>query len=524
MRRTKPPHERNRAEIASRRNACARAFCTCEGLWTAENKPRRRTLRSIYFDTSKSTLREAGISLRVRREGRRWIQTVKCGRDLSGGLSRVREVEGPVPGGAISIDKITDDGVRNDVLKLLDGAGLHPVCEVVVRRSSGTLHIGKGTRAELAVDLGEVRAGGRSAALREAEIELIEGNPGDLYDAAQALAPDGGLRLSRLSKAERGFLLATEGRIEPPLQPRHARTIALDKTQTVEQAARDMLRECLDQIATNIEVVRELDDPEGPHQLRVGLRRVRSVLALHGEVFQGPGLKHLNDEARWLGREVGYLRDLHVIADERVRREGDLHPEEPALATLARDLAAQAAARREVLRVQLAGPRVQAFLLGLARFVETRGWLAPQDFGQTEQLAVPVAVFARPALSIILNRVRKHARHLERLTEEERHKLRKQLKKLRYSVELFSSLYPEQRVKPFMKRLKALQDAFGNLNDAVTVQAILSETDRPGAEGPGAERAIGWVIGANLARAEASWKSAQILWRRFENVHPFWRT
>src|SRR6476619_7622752 len=148
-------------------------FARAKASGLLENKPRRRTLRSIYFDTSKSTLREAGISLRVRREGRRWIQTVKCGRDLSGGLSRVREVEGPVPGGAISIDKITDDGVRHDVLKLLDGAGLHPVGAAVVRRSSGTVHIGKRTRAALAVDLGEVRAGGRSAALREAEIELI---------------------------------------------------------------------------------------------------------------------------------------------------------------------------------------------------------------------------------------------------------------------------------------------------------------------------------------------------------------
>ena len=62
----------------------------------------------------------------------------------------------------------------------------------------------------------------RSAELREAEIELLEGSPGGLFDIAHMLFPDGGLRFSRLSKAARGYLLAEQGQIEPPLAPRNA--------------------------------------------------------------------------------------------------------------------------------------------------------------------------------------------------------------------------------------------------------------------------------------------------------------
>jgi inorganic triphosphatase YgiF len=162
-----------------------------------------------------------------------------------------------------------------------------------------------GTRAELALDIGEVRAGERSAELSELEIELLAGNASGLFDIALILVPDGGLQFSRLSKAARGYLLAEEGRIDQPLAPRNAQNILLDPAQTAEQAARDVLRECLDQIATNVLVVRRLDDDEGPHQLRVGLRRLRSAFSVYASVLGNAVMNGSDGEARWLGGRSG---------------------------------------------------------------------------------------------------------------------------------------------------------------------------------------------------------------------------
>jgi CHAD domain-containing protein len=102
------------------------------------------------------------------------------------------------------------------------------------------------------------------------------------------------------------------------------------------------------------------------------------------------------------------------------------------------------------------------------------------------------------ALNKRWKKVRKDARDLEMLNAEQRHELRKQLKKLRYAVEYFASLYPSKRVDPFLKRLKKLQAVFGDLNDAAAVKTLLAET--PG-DGPAAQRAVGWMIGASQARA-----------------------
>jgi len=488
----------------------------------ANGNPKTKTLRSIYLDTPEHALRSAGISLRLRRDGRRWIQTVTTRMELRGGLSQVGEVENPAPGGRPCPEAIPDAAVREEVLRRVSGAPLQPVCEMVIRRSACELSLEDGTRAELAVNAGEVRAGERSAVLREVEIDLIEGNPGGLFDIARVLFPGGGLRFSRLSKAERGYLLAEGGQIDRPLAPRNAEDVALDRGQIAEHAARGILRECLDQIATNIVVVRKLDDPEGPHQLRIGLRRLRSVFSVYATVLKSPEMARLNDEARWLGQEVGSLRDLDVVANDIVQREAKTHPDEPGLTAFSDTLSRQATQVRERLRRLLAGARVQEFLIDLARFVETRGWLVPQDFDQTARLAAPIVEFANQALGKHWKRVGKHARGLEALDAEQRHELRKELKKLRYAVEFLSPLFPSKRVDPFLKRLKKLQTVFGDLNDAATVRAMLSGADATGAGDPAAQRAIGWVIGASQVRAEIGWTGAQTLWRNLAKTRTFW--
>ena len=485
--------------------------------------PRTRTLRSIYLDTSDHALKKAGIALRLRRDGRRWIQTVKTDAELHGGLSQVGEVENPAPGGRLCVEAIPDPQVRDAVLQCVNGAPLEPVCETVVRRSAGELALADGTRAELAVDVGEVRANGHVAELREVEIELLEGNPGGLFDIARTLFPEGGLRFSRLSKSARGYLLAEKGEIDQPLAPRKAVAVALDPDQIAEQAARDVLRECLDQIASNILVVRKLDGPEGPHQLRIGLRRLRSAFVAFAPVLESPEMKRLNEEARWLGRLVGHLRDLDVVANDIVRREATTHPDEPGLSALADALLRQAEDMRGCVRKVLIEARVQAFLIDLVRFVETRGWLVPQDFEQTGRLAAPVSELAGQTLVRRWKKVRKHARGLETLTVEQRHELRKELKKLRYAVEFFAPLYPARRVDAFLKHLKKLQAVFGDLNDAATVRAMLTGADSPASDKPTAQRAVGWVVGASQARAEFTWTGAKALWKNLEETRPFWR-
>jgi triphosphatase len=485
-------------------------------------KPSTHTLRSTYFDTPDHALRMANVALRLRRDGRRWIQTVKVGARLHGGLSQVAEVESPAPGGRLNIETIPHPEVKADVFRLIGEKQLVPVCETAIRRTALRLSAGEGA-AELAIDSGEIRAGERSAPLYEAEIELLEGPVGTLFDLARALFPEGGLRFSRLPKSARGYLLAEKGYIEPPLAPREAATVRLEREQTVEEAARDVLRECVDQVAANVVVVRELDDPEGPHQLRIGLRRLRSALSLFDAALGSAGLQAIGAEARWFGQEVGRLRDLDVAVHDLLRPEAAANAGEAGIARLADRLAVAADAERQGLRTVLAGTRVQGLLIDLVRFVETRGWLDAGDMGQTARLAAPVSDFADAALRKRWKKVACEAKQLDTLDVEARHELRKELKKLRYAVEFLSPLYPEKRMRPFLKQLKSLQNVFGEANDAEMLQSLLDDASKDWAGDASAQRAVGWAIGASRARARAVWAGARRAWRDLKDERLFWK-
>lgn len=247
----------------------------------AAGPSRRQRLHARYFDTADGALGAARIALRVRREGRAWVQTVKAGREAVAGLMQVTEVSCPAPGGRLAVEAIPDQALREAVAAAAGGAILEARFETRMRREVHDLRSPLGGTVELALDSGEIVAGEATAPLIEAEFELKSGDPRDLYAVAEALFPSGPLRFSRRSKAARGAALA---RGEPAVNPAppivHAAAVSLDPAQSVESAARDVLRVCLDQIAANIAAAAVSDDAEAPHQLRVGLRRLRTALLL----------------------------------------------------------------------------------------------------------------------------------------------------------------------------------------------------------------------------------------------------
>lgn len=484
--------------------------------------PAPRQLDSVYFDTPERDLQRAGIALRLRHDGPDWVQTVKYGRELHGGLSRVMELECLVAEEAIDLEVIADKKLRKRLRRLIGKSTLEPACRNRMQRTAGELLLADGSRVELAVDIGQISAGDRSAELREVEIELIEGAAASLFGLAGALLPEGGLRFSHYSKSERGYMLASHGYIEPPLSPRLAAPVALVPKQTVEEAILDTLRECMVQISANALVTCGIESPEGPHQLRIGLRRLRSMFSVFGSVMTGPDILALREESRWLGREVGHLRDSDAVAQDVVAPLAELNREDPGFAALTVAMDVENAERRNRLRTVLEGARTQAFLLNLARVIETWGEVAPLDMERAGLLAQPLSGFAAKALDRRWHKVRVKARGLEDLAIEQRHDLRKELKKLRYTAEFFAPLYRGNRVRPFLLQLKRLQTIFGSFMDAETTQSLLTGYELAGNPDLSLQRAIGWTIGASQTRAQLSWPEAKRRWAALEKVKPFW--
>ncbi|MCV0427869.1 MAG: CYTH and CHAD domain-containing protein [Roseibium sp.] len=482
-----------------------------------------KTLQSIYYDTPDQALRKAKISLRVRKSGKSWIQTAKLGTGVMGGLSSPIEAEHPVKSRALDFSVFEDRDVSDKLSRVIDDAPLQECFETVMKRTTRELtRESDGTVIELAFDTGNILAGSSSHPLVELELELKSGPNQAVFDAAKALLKDVPFRFSPYSKAERGYRFA-EGRQSDEQKPYFAEDITFAAGSSVELGIRDILRSCLTQIAENRLVVLASEDPEGTHQLRIGLRRLRSAFRLFRPALNPTTAAPLDQMARLIASEAGALRDLDVLVDEIVTPLVERAPESLSFDGLLENLKTSRGRDTRIALVDhLKSAEVNAFLLDLAAYTEGRGWLDPENFDQTAILAQPIDIYSSQALSRQWKKVLKYGKRLENLSIPERHEMRKAMKKMRYGIEFFGCLYPENTVKPFLKRMKKLQDIFGYLNDVAMAETLPEKCKVRGAKALETSQAIGFVIGWHEAQCQSKWQHAKGYWQASRETPKFW--
>ncbi len=412
-------------------------------------------LLSIYYDAGDLRLMQAGLFLRMRRSGGRWEQTVKAARLALPGLQRVTEVTDPADSPNPSLARVSHGALRRALEDALAGAALQPVCRSDIHRTTRLLETPEG-RVELAFDRGSVSAGDVVDAFCEVEIECIDGGAEPAWNWAQTLLEGEPARLVQPSKAARGFTLAGGGE---PLRAAVDRSnpSELGPQRDTEAAVAAMLAQLARSIAENLYIVFTRDDPGGPHQLRVALRRLRALLRATDGLLRKGADEGMARRARDLGRLLAPLRDTDVLTALLLEAG---HDDELDAALVARRHAVRAAVRDALREAGATG-----FVITLLRLVDEGGWM-PLGKGRRRRLRQPLATALGPALDTQWSRVRRHGKGFGKLDAAARHRLRKDLKVLRYMLEL-AALDPEAPPPSrLLKTLGRLQDALGVLNDA----------------------------------------------------------
>jgi inorganic triphosphatase YgiF len=483
--------------------------------------PVTQTLNSVYFDTPKLALLGRDVTLRVRRVGGKHVQTVKTGSARQLGLFRRGEVEQPVAGGAPEIDKIPDPRLRAIVAKPDIAAKLRPIFDTEVKRVRRRLTQGKGEIA-LDIDVGVIRTAKASAPICEVELELKSGEPGQLFDLVRRLSADVPMRVGTASKAARGFALYAGS----PSAPARSAPVALGPTPSAEGAMITIARACFDHLAANEAAVVDAQHAEGVHQMRVALRRLRSALSLFQALLPGESAVGVKGEANWLADELADARNWDVFQDEVLAPVLRRFPNHSGMAGLeaAAERARLAGYRRAL--AALADPRYGAFLLRGAAWLEERPWRARPDGADLDQ---PATAFAVAALTRRHRKAVKLGRSIGARDAEALHRLRIQLKKLRYASEFFHDLFPRKPAKTYADHLAKLQDVLGTLNDVEVARNLLdSLLKRVAAEPGGPERAgelqnaAGLVAGWHVHTADRRARKLDDLWQEFKRTKPFW--
>lgn len=430
-----------------------------------------RTVESTYFDTDDLDLKQAGIDLRVRRDGNRLIQTIKLSDTSDGPMTR-REHE-------TELKDATPD--RSHLQKLLPAALRESIRDRALKAQFRTVFQRRrrlvptvSPIAEAVFDRGSIEAGDRCTAISEVEFELLEGGDvrGLVIECLSFLdgVPAG---LGTEAKSARGFGLAA--RTVP--DPVFGRTKAIRGDSLLSETVRDLFRQSLGHFLGNLPAFTASAAPASVHQMRVGLRRLRSTVSVFRPVLDLTGAESLLAEARDLFNALGAIRDRDVLLATTLPRIGD------GLLDLRLRRAIEKKAKRqretavESLRERIAGPEFARFVIALLGWVEGGQWMRhdrPVDRLLTRRRT---GEFAAVRLESLHRKLVKTGRMARRRDQEAWHRTRIAAKKLRYAAEpLLSALdLPAESARTYAHALKRLQETLGALNDIPTAKTLLHE-------------------------------------------------
>lgn len=487
----------------------------------------RERVVSTYFDTPDRGLLGRQATLRLRRAGRAWMQTLKAAAS-DGSASRRAEWEMPVAGPMLDPRRFAGSPVADWLAKPRVRDALEPVFTTDFQRQHARLRR-SGALIELVVDRGRIVAGEADRAhagqpLHELELELKSGPVEGLYDYAQHIAARVALPVELRSKAERGYALLAA----LPAAPRRARVPALEPELPVEQAFARIVWSCLAQAQANVDGALSGSDLEYLHQLRVGLRRLRSAFSTFRPAVPRATCEALLGRLRALAVATGPARDWDVFIGDTLPavlralvvaedRAGAGH----ALAEYARRARATASAE---IAAALDPLRHTPLLIDLMRYLDLAGWRGTADGGIRELQVAPVHRFAREVLARRDRQVRRRVAAapggFDAMSAEERHALRIAVKKLRYAAEFFACLYPGTRAARYAQALAGIQDVLGTLNDMAVAPRLLAAAvaDRDPLLAGEARYGLGYCAGV-AAQSAARFEPA---WAAFQRVQRFW--
>lgn len=457
---------------------------------------------SIYFDTADRRLWSLGLTLRLRAKADHHELTMKR---ETGALERGEwsaMIDDPVPDpGALPA------GAPRGEFGLILPEELTEWHRTEVRRQKKIAHIGD-TTVEVSLDRGRIRAAGGELPVEELEIELLSGPEDAVARLARAQVMQRRVQVAVESKAARGVTLA-EG--SSPAWRKFRRPV-LSQSDTVASAFATIVTATARQVAGNIAASRDGSDPEGVHQLRVGLRRLRSALSLFRDHLS-PRAEGLKTDARAALQAMGPARDLDVFLTEMLPPVLAAHPDSEPLRDL-RGLAEQARQRAyQDLRTTLDGRPFNRMLLDM---------LGAQDLG-----ALLNDTRDTPLTPVAASLLRKRHRKLMRAGQgfatmplEQRHEVRIALKKLRYAVDFLGGLFPGDAARLYRKGMSRLQDDLGHLNDAAVTAELV---DRLASGQPQADVGAAIVKGWYAHRLAAIEQEMVEAWTAFSETPVFWK-
>ena len=413
----------------------------------AIGNPQPIPLRAQYFDSATRQLAQQHMALRLRLEGKNWVQTFKAK-----GKNSLERIESDVAIGQRKTAPKLNLGLYADqphIQQLLNTAlgsdtPLQLQFETDVQRYVQTLTF-QDARIEISVDVGEIRSQGRTLALSEVEFELKQGSAEQLLTFAQQWITQFALWLDVRSKAERGHLLSLGLEASAPVK---AKAVRLSTKMPIDAALKQLMAAQLEYVLPNLAVVADgIDAVQHRHQLRMALRQLHSLLKSFAQLSSNIP-KHWLPQVRLLLSVLGQARDADVFEQDILLQLQCVVPN--------LQVTVPERANLNLLSQELSCPETQILLLQMLAFTY---------LDTDPSKAVKLSKTMLPPLHKLYKRICKQAKKFSHLPSGEQHRLRKQIKRLRYSINAIGSILDNPEWAELLQQLQAAQQHIGHYHD-----------------------------------------------------------
>ena len=269
-------------------------------------------------------------------------------------------------------------------------------------------------------------------------------------------------------------------------------------------ALRHIVADCHGDLRKYRAMVLKSRRPIGIHQTRVALRRLRAAFSLFRHAADGPVIRALSAEARWLAAECAPARDLHVFLTETVKEVP------PIIQRVARRLAE---AHMQRARSALYGARFEAFDRQLHAFID----LSPAR--PTDRLDR----FALAELDRHHAKVMHRGRKIDSLDPHSLHRLRIAIKKLRYAAEFLQPAFASATAKPYIEATVRLQGALGAMNDHAVARHMLADLATAARPNEDVGKPLKRLARQTDAGEKRRRRKLERAWKAFGNAERFWK-
>jgi inorganic triphosphatase YgiF len=480
-----------------------------------------QTLVSTYYDFDNLSLRRHGLSLRVRQVGPHRMQTLKSIAGDGSPIAERTEFENEISGELPDLGTLHGSPL-SPILAEQGHNALRPMFETKIHRKAFRIEE-NGAEIEFAVDTGEIIAAGSAAPVSEIELELKRGDPGQLFALAKTINAIVPMELTLRSKSETGYRLFDKQPTAASLAP----PIALDPAMTAAEAFKHITRSCLRHLIANHALVLS-HDARAVHQTRVAARRFRVAISAFSAIVADAEVEAIKAGLKHFAQALGPARDLDVLIDGVLKPFRAQHTKDKGAASLIRSFNRQRSKAYEAAARAIDSGEFRKFVITCAAWIESGPWTTDTDPGRGLLRQQPVAVHAAQQIAKRRKQCRRIGRDLDALTDAERHQVRIAVKKLRYTVDFFASLYPagsgHKRKTAVLRGCQKLQDSLGALNDLVIRRALFAKLLNAKTAGA-TDRAFaaGLLLGSQEHETPMLKKKAAKAWKAILTAKPFWK-